>query len=80
MRLEGEAFNRYVLGMANEFAGNVNPDTDEKMTDCAERRLIERELDEGLHRMPLGRGALLFEAAIVVTLLLATILLTAKIF
>ena len=52
--------------------------TEEKLTDSTERRLIERELDEGSHRVKLGIGALLFEAAVVVTMLLATFLLAAR--
>ena len=49
--------------------------TDEKLTDSSERRLIQRDLDDGSHRIKLGAGALLFEAAVVIVMLLAMFLL-----
>jgi hypothetical protein len=52
--------------------------TEEKLTDSTERGLIERELDDGSHRVKLGAGALLFEAAVVVMMLLAMCLLAAR--
>ena len=53
--------------------------TDHETADCAERKPIERELEaDARDRVEFGPGALVFEAAVVITMLLATILVVAR--
>ena len=53
--------------------------THHETVDCAEREPIEHELEGGgRDRIEFGPGALVFEAAVVITMLLATILLVAR--